>query len=370
MHDPTSAEPKAEILIVDDNPANLTLLSNMLAEEGYEVRAALSGALALGAVVAAPPDIILLDINMPGMNGYDVCRRLKAEKKTAGIPIIFISALDAIGDKVAAFEMGGVDYVTKPFQMREVSARVGTQLIVQRQRRELDRQREELQDRYLQIQELQAVLKGQVSGRAWESIVSGAAPQSDAPPSRETLTLLAVDIDGFDRMAERTEPGPLFSELGRYMTMLTNIVYDFQGEVDKHLGAGTVAFFKDPVTALLAACTIQTRVAELNATLFASGGQAFPARIGLSTGPVVLGSIGSGNRREIILIGESVTTAALLRSEAPAGGILMDDATFAACQPEGAARSVLPLKRNAAPLPVHGLGAAEVQRIARPSASR
>src|SRR5689334_19085300 len=166
MSEPPSAEPRGEILIVDDNPANLTLLSNMLAEEGYEVRAALSGALALGTVAAAPPDLILLDINMPGMNGYDVCRRLKAEKKTAAIPIIFISALDAIGDKVAAFETGGVDYVTKPFQMKEVLARVSTQLTVLRQRRELERQREELADRYLQIQQLQAVLKGYMSGRA------------------------------------------------------------------------------------------------------------------------------------------------------------------------------------------------------------
>lgn len=128
---------KIDILVVDDNPNNLGLLASMLHEEGYEVRAAVNGALALGAIDDHLPDIVLLDINMPGVNGFDICLSLKANSRTRDIPVIFISALDAIGDKVAAFEVGGADYVTKPFQVREVLTRVATQVTLLEQRREI-----------------------------------------------------------------------------------------------------------------------------------------------------------------------------------------------------------------------------------------
>ncbi len=125
------------ILIVDDTPANLRLLSQMLSEQGYGVRAVTSGARALASVQAAPPDLILLDIKMPGMNGYNVCTHLKADPNTRHIPIIFISALDEIQDKVQAFAVGGVDYITKPFQFEEVLARVETHLALRRLQEQL-----------------------------------------------------------------------------------------------------------------------------------------------------------------------------------------------------------------------------------------
>jgi len=118
----------ADILVVDDTPANLRLLFQMLSEEGYGVRPVTSGEQALAAVDAVPPDLILLDIRMPGMSGYDVCERLQADTETGDIPIIFISALDEVQDKVTAFTAGGVDYITKPFQAEEVLARVKTHL--------------------------------------------------------------------------------------------------------------------------------------------------------------------------------------------------------------------------------------------------
>ncbi|MGD9098922.1 MAG: response regulator [Anaerolineae bacterium] len=119
---------KGNILIVDDCPANLRLLSRMLTERGYKVRAAPSGARALDAARSTPPDLILLDVMMPEMDGYEVCERLKADVQTHDIPIIFISALDRTEDKVKAFIAGGVDYITKPFQVEEVAARVETHL--------------------------------------------------------------------------------------------------------------------------------------------------------------------------------------------------------------------------------------------------
>ncbi len=119
---------KGNILIVDDNPDNLSVLEGILAADGHEVRPAVSGEIALKAVAARLPDLILLDIMMPGLDGFEVCRRLKDSPVTAAIPVLFISALDETGDKLKAFEAGGLDYITKPFAEREVLARVQTHL--------------------------------------------------------------------------------------------------------------------------------------------------------------------------------------------------------------------------------------------------
>ena len=133
------------ILIVDDTPDNLRLLTCILVAQGYIVRKALNGKTALQAIHRHPPDLILLDITMPDMNGYEVCQQLKTSEVTANIPIIFISALDHIGSKVRAFEVGGQDYITKPFQELEVLMRVKNQLLIQQQQQQLIQQNQRLE---------------------------------------------------------------------------------------------------------------------------------------------------------------------------------------------------------------------------------
>ncbi len=135
---------KGDVLIVDDTLVNLRLLSQMLSDQGYKVRAVTSGSRALEAVQASPPDLILLDIMMPEMDGYQVCQHLKAREQTCDIPIIFISALNATENIVNAFAAGGVDYVTKPFKPREVIARVETHLALRNLHRDLRREIAEL----------------------------------------------------------------------------------------------------------------------------------------------------------------------------------------------------------------------------------
>src|SRR6202163_2984471 len=139
-------ETRDQIMAVDDQPENLRLLEDMLRQRGYLVRSFPRGRLALAAASQHPPDLILLDITMPEMSGYEVCERLKADEKLAGIPVIFLSALDEIEDKVRAFRSGGVDYISKPFQIDEVQARVETHMRLHRLHRELQAQKDHLED--------------------------------------------------------------------------------------------------------------------------------------------------------------------------------------------------------------------------------
>jgi PAS domain S-box-containing protein len=158
MNEPS--EPyRGNILVVDDTPNNLRLLSAMLTEQGYEVRRVINGQMALKTAEANPPDLILLDIKMPDMNGYEVCQHLKASERTREIPVIFISALDEVLDKVKAFAVGGVDYITKPFSEEEVFVRVENSLIIRKLQKQLQEQNERLKQEISERQQIEEKLQ-------------------------------------------------------------------------------------------------------------------------------------------------------------------------------------------------------------------
>ena len=145
----SQTESLGDILVVDDMPSNLRLLSQTLAEKGYGVRTVTSGLRALESARTSPPDLILLDVRMPDMDGYEVCAQLKKDERTAQIPIIFISALDQVEDKVQAFQFGGVDYITKPFQVEEVLARTETHLSLRRLQESLENINQRMQREFM-----------------------------------------------------------------------------------------------------------------------------------------------------------------------------------------------------------------------------
>lgn len=163
-----SVPPKANILIVDDTPENLRLLSTALTQRGYKVRNAINGSLALIGATEDPPDLILLDIKMPDLDGYEVCMRLKERDATRSIPVIFLSSLIEVFDKVRAFEVGGVDYITKPFQIEEVVARIENQLTIRRLQSTLQRQNYLLQKAESETRQLNAELENRVLERTTE----------------------------------------------------------------------------------------------------------------------------------------------------------------------------------------------------------
>jgi signal transduction histidine kinase len=215
---------KGNILIVDDTPENLQVLSATLSERGYKVRGVIKGSMAIRAARSAPPDLILLDIKMPDMTGYEVCEQLKADPQTSEVPIIFISALDEVLDKVKAFKIGGVDYITKPFQVEEVLARVENQLTIQRLQKQLIKQNHQLQ------QEIIERKKAEEAAAA----ASKAKSQFVANMSHELRTPLN-SILGFAQVmmrdpllsSEQMENLRIINRSGEHLLDLINDVLDF-----------------------------------------------------------------------------------------------------------------------------------------------
>ena len=181
---------KASILVVDDTHDNLRLLNGMLTRHGYSVRPVPDGALALVSAQKSHPDIILLDIMMPNMNGFEVCEQLKANEQTRDIPIIFISALHEVFDKVKAFSLGGVDYVTKPFQAEEVLARVETHLMLRNLHKELQQKNTLLQ------QEVAERIRAEVSLKKSLGRIERAKQEWEATADSLSYVVCLLDEEG------------------------------------------------------------------------------------------------------------------------------------------------------------------------------
>ncbi len=188
---------QADIVIVDDVPANLKVLSSLLSSQAYKVRPVTTGAQALRAVESALPDLILLDIRMPEMDGYEVCRHLKSDPKTMQIPVIFISAADDIDTKVKGFELGAVDYITKPFQDAEVLARVDTHINLFRLRHKLNQKIVALEQANTRIKELS--IRDELTGLYNRRHFNEQAIQffNSAKRYKKHLSLMIGDIDFF-----------------------------------------------------------------------------------------------------------------------------------------------------------------------------
>lgn len=267
------------ILIVDDTPNNLRFLSTTLTEHGYKVRSVTSGKMALTVAQAAQPELILLDIKMPHMDGYEVCQRLKSSGRTQEIPVIFLSALDEVIDKVKAFNVGGVDYITKPFQLEEVLARIENQLALQRAKAEVQTLNAELEHRVRQrtiqleheIAErqraqdrlLHLALHDSLTGlpnRAWFMKRVGQVLEQTRQQTRALFAVLLLDCDRFkvvnDSLGHLAGDQLLVAVARRIETCLT------PGTTLARLGGDEFTILIDDVTSLEEAIGVAERIQQ------------------------------------------------------------------------------------------------------------
>jgi adenylate cyclase len=334
------------ILVVDDVVQNVRLLEAVLAPRGYEVCSAQSGEEALAAIAERPPDLILLDIVMPGMDGYEVCRRIRADPTTAFLPVVMITASGS-DQKLGAVEAGADDFLTKPFDQAELLARVRSLLrvkhyhdTIERQAAELAAWNEELEKRVTaQVDELERVgrLRRFLSPQLADLIVSN-GDEALLDSHRREITVVFCDLRGFTPFAETHEPEEVMEVLREYHDALGDLIFRFEGTLERFTGDGLMVFFNDPVPcsdpsnrAVRMAVGMRERTKQL-AESWSRRGQDLALGIGIAQGYATLGRIGFEGRFDYSAIGSVTNLAARLCAEAKPWQILVTQKVLTATE--------------------------------------
>jgi adenylate cyclase len=340
------SESDATILVVDDLPQNVRLLEAVFVPRGYTILAAGSGREALERVAANPVDLVLLDIVMPEMDGYECCRALRADPATAFLPVVMITA-SGDQEKLAALEAGADDFVTKPFEQSELLARVRSLLrikeyhdTIERQATELAAWNRQLEQRVQeQVEQLERVgrLRRFLSPQLADLVVSS-GDESFLQSHRREITVVFCDLRGFTAFAETVEPEDVMQVLAEYHTALGDLIHRFEGTLERFMGDGLVVFFNDPLPcpdapqrAVRMAVAMRARVDQLEEE-WRRRGHNLGFGIGVAQGHATLGQIGFEGRSDYAAIGSVTNGAARLCEEADPGQILISQRVYAAAE--------------------------------------
>ncbi|HUG36137.1 MAG TPA: response regulator [Candidatus Limnocylindrales bacterium] len=330
--------PLAKILVVDDTPQNVKLLADLLGVKGYAVVTASSGPQALEVLAAERPDLVLLDVMMPGMTGYEVCQRIRSDPTTGILPVVMVTALDPAQERIKGLDAGADDFLTKPVNQAELLARVRSLVRVKHLYDTVQSQAGELADlnRTLearvsdQIAQLERLgrLKRFFSPQLAELIVAGDAADPLESHRRE-ITVVFLDLRGFTAFAETAEPEELMGVLREYHAVMGEVITEHEGTLERFTGDGMMIFFNDPVLienpaerAIRMAVAMRARVAEMVARWQKRGYQ-LDWGVGIAEGYATLGAIGFEGRWDYGAIGTVTNLAARLCGEARPGQILI-----------------------------------------------
>jgi adenylate cyclase len=358
------------ILAVDDQPANLRLLDAVLSPRGYRVVSASSGDQALELLPSAGADLVLLDIVMPGIDGYEVCRRIRSAPETAFLPVVMITA-SGNQEKTRAIEAGADDFVSKPFDQSELLARVASLTRIKRyhdtitrQAAELAQWNAELEARVnTQLEELQRMnrLRRFLSPQVAELVISS-GDDSFLGSHRREIVVVFCDLRGFTAFAESSEPEEVMGVLSEYHTALGELIFRYEGTLERFTGDGLMVFFNDPIPldkpaqrAVEMALAMRDRVGTL-AGGWSRVGHDLGFGVGIAQGFATLGRIGYEGRFDYAAIGTVTNLAARLCAEAGAGQVLVSQRVFSAVDEVAVGESVGALELRGFSRPVRAFG--------------
>ena len=342
------------VLAVDDQPANLRLLDAVLSPKGYRVIMASSGEQALELLPSSNADLVLLDIVMPDIDGYEVCRRIRSAPETAFLPVVMVTA-SGQQEKIRAIEAGADDFVSKPFDQSELLARVASlarikryQDTIAKQAAELAQWNAELEDRVnTQLEELQRMnrLRRFLSPQVAELLIN-AGDDSVLGSHRREIVVVFCDLRGFTAFAESSEPEEVMGVLGEYHAALGELIFRYEGTLERFTGDGLMVFFNDPIPldkpaqrAVEMALSMRDRVRTL-ADGWSRAGHDLGFGVGIAQGFATLGRIGYEGRFDYAAIGSVTNLAARLCAEAGAGQVLVSQRVFSAVEDVAAGESI------------------------------
>jgi adenylate cyclase len=345
---------QATVLAVDDQPLNLRLLDAVLSPNGYRVITASSGEQALELLPSSGIDLVLLDIVMPGIDGYEVCRRIRSDPGMAFLPVVMITAR---GDheKTQAIKAGADDFISKPFHQGELLARVASLARIKRyhdtisdQAAELAHWNAELETRVqTELEELQRMnrLRRFLSPQVAELVINS-GDDSVLRSHRREIVVVFCDLRGFTAFAESSEPEEVMAVLGEYHASLGELIFRYQGTLERFTGDGLMVFFNDPIPldeparrAVEMALAMRDRVAVLIEG-WSRLGHDLGFGVGIAQGFATLGRIGYEGRFDYAAIGSVTNLAARLCAEAESGQVLVAQRVFAAVENHAVAESV------------------------------
>ena len=342
------------VLAVDDQPPNLRLLDAVLSPNGYRVITASSGEQALELLHSSSVDLVLLDIVMPGIDGYEVCRRIRSEPSTAFLPVVMITA-SGEQEKTQAIKAGADDFVNKPFHQGELLARVASLARIKRyhdtiaqQAAELAQWNAELETRvHTQLEELQRVnrLRRFLSPQVAELVINS-GDDSILGSHRSEIVVVFCDLRGFTAFAESSEPEEVMTVLAEYHAALGELIFRYQGTLERFTGDGLMVFFNDPIPldeparrAVEMALAMRDRVETLTEG-WSRLGHDLGFGVGIAQGFATLGRIGYEGRFDYAAIGSVTNLAARLCAEAKSGQVLVAQRVFSAVESHAVGESV------------------------------
>jgi class 3 adenylate cyclase len=328
---------RAKILVVDDTPNNVKLLADLLGAKGYDVVTAASGAQALELVKSAQPDLVLCDVVMPAMSGYEVCRRIRSDAATELLPVVMVTALDPAEERIKGLEAGADDFLTKPINQPELLARVRSLLRIKLLHRQLAEANRTLEQRvHEQVQQLDRLgrLKRFFSPQLAESILAGGA-EDPLRTHRREIVVVFLDLRGFTAFSETADPEEIMRVLHDYHQQMGEMVLAHEGTLERFAGDGMMVFFNDPVTvpdpalrAVRMVSAMRERLSELTAQ-WRKRGYELDFGAGIAQGYATIGAIGFEGRWDYGAIGTVTNLAARLCDEAGPGQVLMSQRVVA-----------------------------------------